>query len=95
LFALGYDTNTHAYVPKKISSASANAAFFGVPKIFVPKWSWLWSSAWPSGSSAGTIGSGRDEAFNHYNRLNAEWLHPANWTYFYDHSPLAKTRQKF
>jgi NTE family protein len=38
LFTLGYDTNSYAYVPKEISSASANAAFFGVPKMFVPRW---------------------------------------------------------
>jgi NTE family protein len=95
LFTLGYDTNSHAYVPKKISSASANAAFFGVPKMFVPRWSWLWSSAWPSGSSADTIGSGMGESANHNNRLKAEWLYPTNWTYFYDHSPLAKTLDKY
>jgi NTE family protein len=29
------------YTPKKISSASVNAAVFGVPKIFTPRW-WKW-----------------------------------------------------
>jgi NTE family protein len=27
--------------------------------------------------------------------LNAEWFFSANWTYFYDHSPLAKTLEKY
>ena len=44
LFTVDYDENAHTYLPKRISSASANAALFGVPKMFVPRWSRIWSS---------------------------------------------------
>jgi NTE family protein len=46
LFTLDYHAN-NMLMFQKTSSASVNAAFFGVPKIFVPRWSWSWSSAWP------------------------------------------------
>ncbi|MFL6405728.1 MAG: patatin-like phospholipase family protein [Nitrososphaeraceae archaeon] len=36
-----YDSKAGKYITKKISAASANAAIFGVPKMFVPTWSWL------------------------------------------------------
>ena len=42
-FVLDYDSNTRTYNTKKISSASANAAVFGVPKMFVPRW-WNWEN---------------------------------------------------
>jgi NTE family protein len=42
-FVLDYDRNTRTYNTKKISSASANAAVFGVPKMFVPRW-WNWEN---------------------------------------------------
>src|ERR1051326_1507131 len=38
IFLMDYDKNMKTYVPKKISSASANAAVFGVPKMFIPRW---------------------------------------------------------
>src|ERR687898_2443512 len=43
-FMFEYNTAARSYVTKKISSASANAAIFGVPKMFVPRWqsSWNW-----------------------------------------------------
>src|ERR687885_572014 len=69
-----------------------NAAMFGVPKMFTPVW-WRW----PTWS--------HDDADNNkifYNRNKTEWsehyydfLYPRNWTYFYDHSPLAKTLEKY
>jgi NTE family protein len=33
------------YTPKKISSASVNAAVFGVPEMFIPRW-WEWDGAY-------------------------------------------------
>ena len=42
-FVLDYDSNTRTYNTKKISSASVNAAVFGVPKMFVPRW-WNWEN---------------------------------------------------
>jgi len=44
-FLLDYDRNTKNYTPKKISSASVNAAVFGVPKMFIPRW-WKWDEAY-------------------------------------------------
>jgi NTE family protein len=43
-FTFEYDTAARRYITKKISSASTNAAIFGVPKMFVPRWqsSWNW-----------------------------------------------------
>lgn len=38
IFVMDYDKSVKTYVPKKISSASTNAAIFGVPKMFVPRW---------------------------------------------------------
>lgn len=38
---LDYDSNTRIYKTKKISSASINAAVFGVPRMFVLRW-WNW-----------------------------------------------------
>lgn len=38
IFVMDYDKSVKTYVPKKISSASTNAAVFGVPKMFVPRW---------------------------------------------------------
>src|ERR1041384_6440619 len=45
IFVFDYDSNAKKYISKKISAASANAAMFGVPKMFTPVWSrWLpWS----------------------------------------------------
>ena len=37
LFTVDYDENTYTYRTKRISSAATNAAFFGVPKMFVPR----------------------------------------------------------
>src|ERR687890_351592 len=40
LFFYDWDGHDKKYLPKRISSASINAAFFGVPKMFVPRWQW-------------------------------------------------------
>ena len=67
---------------------------FGVPKMFTPIW-----SHWPPWSY--------DEDYNNsngifYHRDKGEhqehyydFLNPINWTYFYDHSALAKTLDKY
>src|ERR671932_1079118 len=39
VFVLDYDSKSKKYISKKISAASANAAMFGVPKMFTPVWS--------------------------------------------------------
>ena len=38
MFSLEFDNETHQMNIKKSSSASLNAAIFGVPKFFVPRW---------------------------------------------------------
>ena len=40
-----WDSYNKEYLAKKISSASINAAIFGVPKMFVPRWQWRNSSS--------------------------------------------------
>lgn len=38
IYLFDYDSHNQKYVPKQVSSASANAAMFGVPKMFIPRW---------------------------------------------------------
>ncbi len=78
LFVYDWDGHDKKYLLKRISSASINAAFFGVPKMFVPRWQW-----WNIGNTMNTTPV-RDEYFD-----------PRNWTYVYDHSPLAKTLDNY
>ncbi|MGN6629336.1 MAG: patatin-like phospholipase family protein [Candidatus Nitrosocosmicus sp.] len=40
LWMYEWDSYNKEYLFKKISSSSANAAIFGVPKMFVPRWQW-------------------------------------------------------
>lgn len=83
-YLLDYDSISGRYIPKQISSASANAAIFGVPKMFVPRW---WSL---QPTDQGILSDGEEDGpkpqyFND----------PRSWTYVYDHSPLAKTLDKY
>jgi NTE family protein len=86
-FMFEYDTAARRYITKKISSASANAAIFGVPKMFVPRWkSWNWNKNMLS----------KDEAEQGIMQQQPQYLFdPGSWTYLYDHSPLAKTLDKY
>ena len=86
-FMFEYDTAARRYIVKKISSASANAAIFGVPKMFVPRWkSWNWNKNMLS----------KDEAEQGIMQQQPQYLFdPGSWTYLYDHSPLAKTLDKY
>ena len=92
LFVFDYDNNAKKYISKKISAASANAAMFGVPKMFTPVW-WRWSPWSHDEDDNNKIydrNNSRDQREHYYDFLN-----PRNWTYFYDHSPLAKTLDRY
>jgi NTE family protein len=91
IFVFDYDNKAKKYISKKISAASANAAMFGVPKMFTPIW-WRWSP-WSHDEDDNNKISNRNkrEQSEHY----YDFLNPRNWTYFYDHSPLAKTLDKY
>lgn len=75
IFLFDYDKDSRTHVPKTISSAAANAALFGVPKMFVPRWL-MWNRT-PELKD-------KEDLFD-----------PVSWTYLYDHSPLAKTLDKY
>jgi NTE family protein len=90
-FMFEYDTAARSYVTKKISSASANAAIFGVPKMFVPRWNW-WN--WDKSMlSKGEADQGKMQ--QQQQQQPQYFFDPRSWTYLYDHSPLAETLDKY
>jgi NTE family protein len=87
-FMFEYDTAARSYLIRKISSASANAAIFGVPKMFVPRWkSWNWDK--------NILSKGEAEQGKMQQQQPQYFFDPRSWTYLYDHSPLAKTLDKY
>ena len=92
IFLFEYDIMARSYITKKISAASANAAIFGVPKMFTPIWSWLSWKEWIQESSNNITLSGVREKKG---LPCYQYFNPRNWTYYYDHSPLAKTLSKY
>jgi NTE family protein len=92
IFVFDYDSKAKKYISKKISAASANAAMFGVPKMFTPVW-WHWSpwSHDEDDDNNKIYDRNKREQREHY----YDFLNPRNWTYFYDHSPLAKTLDRY
>ncbi len=80
MWIYGWDSRARTYVPRTISSASANAAFFGVPKMFVPRWQW-WNTS--------------KDFLNMMGGLEEQYFDPRNWTFIYDHSPLVRTLDKY
>src|ERR687891_12939 len=84
-FMFEYDSTARSYVTKKMSSASANAAIFGVPKMFVPRWrSWNWDK---NILSRGEAKQGKIQ--QPQQQLPQYFFDPRSWTYLYDHSQLA------
>jgi NTE family protein len=83
-YLLDYDSIRGRYIPKQISSASANAAIFGVPKMFVPRW---WSL---QPTDQGILSDSEEDV-----PKPQYFTDPRSWTYVYDHSPLAKTLDKY
>ncbi len=85
IYLIDYDIHNQRYIPKQISSASANAAIFGVPKVFIPRWLKLQPTkqeVLPDGVDYGQ-------------RPPPYFADPREWTYLYDHSPLVKTLDKY
>ena len=84
IYLFDYDSQNQKYVPKQISSASANAAMFGVPKVFIPRW-WKLQPI-----EQEILPDGLDNS-----KQSVEFVDPRKWTYLYDHSPLIKTLDKY
>jgi NTE family protein len=95
IFVFDYDRKAKRYISKKISAASANAAIFGVPKMFTPLWShWFlcnYSDDYKNNNDDKNHSSNNPNKREHY----YDFLNPTNWTHFYDHSVLAKTLDKY
>lgn len=104
IFTFDWDIQSKMYIPKKISSASANAAFFGVPKMFVPRWqqglqSWWrqqqwWAWWWPWKDNKQNLPESTKTGSEKVSDQK-KYSDPRSWTYLYDHSPLGKTLEKY
>src|SRR5918992_6218027 len=84
-----YDSHNHSYTPKRVSSASANAAMFGVPKMFIPRWLGAQSI------EQDVLSVGKNGEHQQHQQPSPFLADPRSWTYLYDHSPLAKTLDKY
>ena len=80
IITFDYDDKTKVTKLKTIPSASLNAAFYGVPKMFVPRWFQT------NNNNSNNIINDKD-----YFRNQLPW----NWTYIYDNYPLSKTLEKY
>jgi NTE family protein len=78
---LGFDERTARVAPERVSSAGLNAALFGVPNMFLPRW-----LQFAAGSAESAVADAQ---------RNPHGLLPQNWTYLYDHSPLGDTLDKY
>jgi NTE family protein len=81
IITFDYDDKTKQTKLKTIPSASLNAAIFGVPKMFIPRWFQT------NSNSNSNIPNDKDSSFI--------YQLPWNWTYIYDNSPLSKTLEKY
>ena len=84
-----YDSRNQRYTPKRVSSASANAAMFGVPKMFIPRWLGAQSI------ERDVLSVGKNGEHQQHQQPSPFLADPRSWTYLYDHSPLAKTLDKY
>jgi NTE family protein len=88
IYLIDYDSHSQRYVPKQISSASANAALFGVPKMFIPRW-------WRLQPTEQGVLLDNENGEHQQQQQPPYFTDPRSWTYLYDHSPLAKTLGKY
>lgn len=77
-----YDFISGIFNAKQIPAASLNAILFGVPKLFVPRWLQL-----------GSFAQSNEHQVEKENSQFGPWAH--DWTYYYDHSPLTKTLDRY
>lgn len=80
VFFFDYNEQTDNLSLERLSSAGLNAAFFGVPAMFVPRWLQF------PGTAVDIFASAASHPYS---------LLPQYWTYIYDHSQLAKTVNKY
>jgi NTE family protein len=66
-----------------------NAASFGIPKMFVPRW----YSLQPE-KNISLLNNNKDKREEEDQQYN-QYFDPRSWTYLHDHSPLAKTLDKY
>ncbi|MGH9982325.1 MAG: patatin-like phospholipase family protein [Nitrososphaeraceae archaeon] len=94
LYIADYDNYAKEYTTNKISAASANAAVFGVPKMFIPRW-----GPWIAGNYLNREGTSRESGggcnASRSTFFSYPYFDPRSWTYLYDHSPLEKTLNKY
>jgi NTE family protein len=77
IYLIDYDSHSQRYVPRQISSASANAATFGVPKMFIPRWWRLY----PTKQNLLL-----DSENGEHQQQPPYLADPRNWTYLHNHS---------
>jgi NTE family protein len=70
IYLFDYDSHIQKYIPKQVSSASANAAMFGVPKMFIPRWLKLQ----PTEQDISPDGQG-------HSKQPLDFADPSKWTY--------------
>ena len=88
IYLIDYDNHSQRYMPKQISSASTNAATFGVPKMFIPRW-------WRLQHAGQNPLLGTEDGEHQQQQSPPYFDDPRGWTYLYDLSPLAKTLDKY
>ncbi|MEW6605695.1 MAG: patatin-like phospholipase family protein, partial [Thermoproteota archaeon] len=76
MFLMYYDFIKSAFGTRRMPTGALNSVLFGVPKLFVPRWT----------APSFTMSDETAEDL-------LTW--PLDWTYYYDHSPLAKTLDKY
>jgi NTE family protein len=95
-FTVDYDNHTNLYVTKKVPSASTNAAIFGVPKMFIPRWL-QWDTTYYSlyGKEKEKDPNMMDDEKRSLPSSLYSYFDIRSWTYLYDHTPLSKTLEKY
>ena len=94
-----YNPGANRFQIDKVPSSILNAVFFGVPGFFVPRWwqqpPWFGGAERAEGAEGdGAMNDGDGRKRKKENEIMT-FFSPADWTYYYDHSPLARTLEKY